>query len=181
MPRRHEAALEDRAVGDAGGCRVRQVGGPVVREEMLWARDGWRDDARDPIDATGMTGPLTARVDSIVDAPNGDCVDNSMRLTLEDAAGATRSVELGSTTGVLLDLDHPPRPGTARPVKPGRSDKRLYAHGGDPCGGLRLELTVRRRGDRLEVVETWVDEESGQGTEVALAALLPADAELKAR
>jgi ketosteroid isomerase-like protein len=145
----------------------------IVHEEMLWARPGWEDSARDAVDASAMRSPIAVRLEVVPPADvDADCVHTGVLLHLEDAAGTTMRTEIGTVVAS----------GPTDPmVPPSRSKKRLYQLGGGYCAGFGNELVVKQTGDRIEVVETWSDEESGTGTDTYIAAMLPAGAELVAK
>lgn len=107
------------------------------------------------LDASALVPPITVRVDRTPARVSGDCRTTRLRVHLTDAAGTTRTLEVGTITGMA---DEPEKAGHLTPTADG------YAEPGGHCAGLREGVTLRLVGNALVRESAWLDSESGEGS-----------------
>jgi hypothetical protein len=134
----------------------------IVREEMIWSVEGWKDSSFDPIDAMSMTPPFTVRLSSTTTNTCGtddcECVSDKLELELEDAAGKRTTFDAGATHG---GWDGKPRRAGVKTYEKPAGGKKLYDLGkGGYCAGLELGIHVERIDRAIVIVEDIDDEES---------------------
>ena len=107
------------------------------------------------LDASALVPPITVRVDRTPAKVGGDCATTRLRVHLTDAAGTTRTLEVGTITGMA---DEPEKTGYIKPTAD------AYTDPGGHCAGLREGVTLRLVGNTLVRESAWLDSESGEGS-----------------
>jgi hypothetical protein len=139
----------------------------ITSVRSAWSRPGWGDAEAPIFDALDMTPPISVKVRT-AGGDAGDCVTRAAIVELTDAVGVTAEIP------IRTDADRALATHTLVPAGG------TYAWT-DACAGIRIEHSIFRYHDRVELLETWDDDAAGSGRYAHSVAALPFRGEIRFR